>query len=151
MFSRLFNLVNLALSKFSESGKGAEQRGFINKPELILSKNALFVLTLGPSGCCPQMETGPGPPQEGVRGLTCCKATRWTGRTAGCGTGWRSRPPRLLWRSCLSERWRWRSGFLFAARGLGRHRGKAGLKREEERRDRADSWGLLGTTGSPLM
>lgn len=32
-------LVNLALSKFSESGKGSRTKGFINKPELILNKN----------------------------------------------------------------------------------------------------------------
>lgn len=144
----MVNLVNLALSKFSEREKGAEQ--FINKPERILNKNALFFLTLGPSGYCPLMESGQGRPQGGGRGPICCKATRWMGRTAECGTGWRSRLPQLLWWSCLSERWTWCSGFPFAARGLGRHQGKAGLKQEEECRDRADSWGRLGTTGSPL-
>lgn len=110
----------------------------------------LFFLTLGPSGYCPLMETGLGKPRVEERGLTCCKVTRWMGRTAECGTGWRSQPPRLLWQSYLFERWLWRSGFPFAARGLGRHRGKAGLKQEEERRDRADSWGPLGTTDSLL-
>ncbi|KAG7227420.1 hypothetical protein INR49_000426 [Caranx melampygus] len=48
-------------------------------------------------------ETCPGPPQGEGRGLTCCKATQWTGRIAECGMGWRSQRPRLLWRSYLSE------------------------------------------------
>lgn len=142
----MFHLVNLALSKFSEKWKGSRTKGLINKPEW---KWPSF-LTLGPSGCCPLMGIGPAPPQGGGRGLTCCKATRSTDRTVECGTDWRSRPPRLPWQSCLSGRWRWRSGFPFAVRGLGRHRGRVGLKWKEERRDRADNWGPLGTTGSPL-
>lgn len=107
-------------------------------------------LTSGPSGYCPLTVTGPGRPRVGVRAPICCKATQWTGRTAGCGTGWRNqlRPP--PWRSCLFERCRRHSGFLFAAKGLGRHQGMTGLKQEEERGERGDSWGPLGTTGSPL-
>jgi len=143
-------LVNLALSKFSESEKGAEQRASSTNQNSSLNTNIMFVLTLGPSGCCPLTETGLEKLRGEGRGLTCCKATRWMGRTAECGMDWRSQPPRLLWQSCLSERWRWRSDFPFAARGLDQHREKTGLEWEEECRDKTDSWGPLGTTGSPL-
>lgn len=138
---------------FGESGpqyilptkKGSRAKNFINKPILIKKTNAF--LTLGPFGCCLLMEIGPEQLQVEGQGPTCCKVTQSMGRTAECGTGWRSQRPHLLWQSCLSERWRWRSDFPFAARGSDQHRGRMGLK---ECKDTTDSWGLLGTAGSPL-
>lgn len=140
------HMVNLAFSKFSECEKGEQNteclwQAWVKTPHC---------LTSGPSGYCPLTGTGPGRPRVGVRVPICCKATQWTGRIAGFGTGLRNQRHPPLWRSCLFERCRRHSGFLFAAKGLGRHQGMTGLKQEEERGERGDSWGLLGTTGSPL-
>lgn len=140
------HMVNLAFSKFCESEKGELNIECLTS----LSQNNTCRLTSGPSGYCPLTGTDPERPRVGVQAPICCKATQWTGRTAGCGTGWRSRLHLPPWRSCLFERCRQHSGFLFAAKGLGRHQGRTGLKQEEERGERGDSWGPLGTTGSPL-
>lgn len=128
--------VNLAFSKLSECGKQGEQ-----KTECLgrARVRAPRCLTSGPSGCCPLTGTGPGRPRAGARAPTCCRATQWTGRTAGCGTGWRNRLHPPPWRSCLSEKCRRHSGSLFAAKGSGRHQGMTGLKRGEERGERGDS------------
>lgn len=112
---------------------------------LIKLKSGCGSLTWGPSGCCPLMESGPAWPRGAAQALICCKATRWMDRTAEFGMDSRSHLPQLqrfLFRRCL-----WYSGFLFSAVVWGQHQGKAGLKQEEQCRDRADSWGLPGTTG----
>ena len=94
------------------------------------------LLTWGPCGCCPPTASGPGRPRGAAPAPTCCRATRRRGRTAGSDRGWRSRPGRPP-----SGGWPWYSGFLFSAGGWGPRRGRAGLKQEEERRDRADGLG----------
>lgn len=128
--------VNLAFSEFCE----CEQREQNYRVSVTsCSQRNTRCLTWGLSGYCPPRGTDPGRPRAGARAPTCCKATQWTGRTAGCGTGWRSRPDPLPWRSCLSERCPRRSGFPFAAEGSGRHRGRTGLKQQEERGERGDS------------
>lgn len=111
----------------------------------VINNSAKVTLTWDPSGCCRQKVSGPVRPPGAARGQTCCRATRWSGRTGGCGTGWRS-PSQ--WQSCFSGRAKClrRSGCLYAARGWSQHQGKMGL-RQEGSRDRAESSGPVHKTG----